>query len=76
LGAQFGVLLPFSRNQESEAEHIGLVPMARAGYDLKGAIGVWQRMTQTKKAAAPEWLTTHPGGATRIRHLRALLPKA
>jgi len=76
LGAQFGVLLPFSRNQESEADHIGLILMARAGYDPKEALGFWQRMAETKKAAAPEWLTTHPGDATRIRQLRALLPEA
>ncbi len=76
LGTQFGILLPFSRNQESEADHIGLILMARAGYDPKEAIGFWQRMAQTKKATAPEWLTTHPSDDTRIRQLRALLPEA
>jgi len=76
LGAQFGILLPFSRNQESEADHIGLILMSRAGYDPKAAIGFWQRMAETKKAAPPEWLTTHPSDATRIRQLRALLPEA
>jgi len=76
LGAQFGVLLPFSRHQESEADHIGLILMARAGYDPNAAIGFWQRMAATKKAAPPEWLTTHPGDAARIRHLRTFLPAA
>ena len=76
LGTQFGVLLPFSRNQESEADHIGLILMARAGYDPKAAVGLWQRMAETKKAVAPEWLTTHPSDATRIRQIRALLPDA
>ncbi len=76
LGAQFGVLLPFSRNQESEADQIGLTLMARAGYDPKAAIAFWQRMSKVGQNDVPEFAATHPSDATRIRKIREWLPEA
>jgi predicted Zn-dependent protease len=77
VGAQVGVLLPYSRLHESEADHLGLIFMAMAGYDPRGALGFWQRMAAAKQGAAPpEFLSTHPADDTRIRNLRELLPEA
>ena len=75
-GAQFGVLLPFSRKHESEADELGLIYMARAGYDPTEAISFWQRMAEAGGQQSPEFASTHPSNATRIEQLRALLPKA
>lgn len=77
VGGQVGVMLPFSRSAESEADHIGLVYMAKAGYDPRGAIPFWERM-QAKSGgqAPPEWLSTHPSGGTRIDQLREWMPEA
>ncbi len=74
-GAQFGVLLPFSRDHETEADELGLIYMARAGYDPEEAIAFWQRMAEEGGNRAPEFASTHPSHETRIRHLRSLLPK-
>ena len=76
LGAQYGVLMPFSRAHESEADHLGLYYMAKAGYDPAEAPRLWERMGAGSKAAPPEWLSTHPSHATRITQLRAWLPDA
>ncbi|MGB2957345.1 MAG: M48 family metallopeptidase [Bacteroidota bacterium] len=76
IGAQVGVLLPFSRTQESEADHMGLVFMAMAGYDPNEAVSFWQRMAAKGGAAPPEWLSTHPSGETRINDIKAHLPEA
>ena len=76
-GAQVGVLLPYGRLQESEADHLGLIFMAMAGYDPNEALPFWQRMAEKKGGQAPpEFLSTHPSDATRIRKLRELLPEA
>jgi metalloendopeptidase OMA1, mitochondrial len=75
-GAQFGVLMPFSRKHESEADHIGLHYMARAGYDPRESIRFWQRMENTGRAQPPEFLSTHPSHGTRIQQLEAEMPKA
>lgn len=76
-GAEYGVLLPFSRDMESEADHIGLIYMARAGYDPNEAIALWQRMkAQDKGGSAPEYMSTHPSDATRIKDLQKWLPEA
>lgn len=76
-GAQYGVLLPFSRRHETEADEMGLLYMARAGYDPKEAIGFWQRMSQaSERAQPPEFMSTHPSHETRVADLRAFLPKA
>lgn len=76
-GAQVGVLLPFSRTQESEADHLGLVFMAMAGYDPNHALAFWQRMAAANQGGAPpEFLSTHPSDQTRIAKIRAELPEA
>jgi predicted Zn-dependent protease len=77
LGAEVGVLLPYSRLQEEEADHLGLIFMAMAGYDPSAALAFWQRMSAKKDAKAPpEFLSTHPSDETRIRKIKALLPEA
>jgi len=79
LGSEYGVLLPFSRHHESEADRIGLIYMARAGYDPRAAIGVWERMEQRsrERGGTPfELLSTHPVDASRIRTIKKHLPEA
>ena len=77
IGTQVGVLLPYSRVHESEADHLGLVFMAMAGYNPEEAIGFWQRMAAQKTGAQPpEFLSTHPADQTRIQNLKDLLPDA
>lgn len=73
-----GVALPFSRSQETEADHIGLILMAKAGYDPRVAIDLWDRMEKKEggKGAPPEFLSTHPGYETRVQQLRSFLPEA
>jgi len=74
LGAQIGVLLPFSRSHESEADKIGLILMAKAGYDPRAAIGFWKRMAaQSKGSSVPELLSTHPGGDRRIEEMEEFM---
>jgi len=71
------VLLKYSRNQESEADRLGLTFMAMAGYDPHNAIGFWQRMAaQNKGGAPPELLSTHPADATRIQDIQNRIPEA
>ncbi len=75
-GAQFGILMPFGRKHESEADEIGLMYMARAGYDPQESIRFWERMEQAGGNSPPEFLSTHPSHGTRIAQLQALMPKA
>ncbi len=76
-GAQYGVMLPYSRLHESEADHLGLVFMAMAGYDPNSALGFWKRMAKMKSGQAPpEFLSTHPSDERRIQDIRNLIPKA
>jgi metalloendopeptidase OMA1, mitochondrial len=75
-GAQYGVLLPFSREHELEADQIGLLYMARAGYDPREAVGFWRRMSRAGGQQAPEFASTHPAPETRIRQIEEFLPKA
>ncbi|MDO8802937.1 MAG: M48 family metallopeptidase [Elusimicrobiota bacterium] len=76
LGANVGVLLPFSRSHEAEADHIGLILMAKAGYDPRAAVPFWQRMEQAGGQKPPEFLSTHPSDKTRIEKIQAELPEA
>jgi predicted Zn-dependent protease len=78
LGAQVGILLPYSRAQESEADHIGLLLMAKAGYDPRESVGLWQRMSQATGSAGrgAEFLSTHPNPETRITNLQGWMPQA
>jgi len=75
-GAQYGLLLPFSRQQETEADEMGLLYMARAGYDPREAIAFWERMSRSGGAQPPAYLSTHPSHAERIQDLQAFMPKA
>ncbi len=77
LGAQVGILLPYSRLQESEADHLGLIFMSMAGYDPHAAVNFWQRMAAQKQGdAPPEFLSTHPADQTRIENIKRLIPEA
>ncbi|EEF61583.1 M48 family metallopeptidase [Pedosphaera parvula] len=79
-GSQYGVLMPFSRKQESEADHIGLVYMSKAGYDPKAALAFWQRFAEYNKqqggGTTPGFLSDHPVDATRIADIQKWLPEA
>jgi len=77
LGAQYGAVLPYSRLHESEADKLGLIFMAIAGYDPREAVSFWQRMSENKKGQAPpEFMSTHPADETRIRKIKQDLPEA
>lgn len=76
VGAQYGVLLPFSRIQESEADTMGLRLMARAGFDPRESIRLWQNMTRAGTGQPPEFLSTHPSHGTRIADLNRNMPEA
>ncbi|MFQ5684158.1 MAG: M48 family metallopeptidase [Candidatus Binatia bacterium] len=81
LGTGVGLILPFGRAQESEADRIGLILMAKAGYDPRAALAVWERMRKQEagkqgSGSPPEFLSTHPGYKTRTAQLRAFIPKA
>jgi predicted Zn-dependent protease len=75
-GAQFGILMPFGRQHESEADEIGLMYMARAKYDPQESIRFWERMERSSRGGPPEFLSTHPSHGTRIQQLQQLMPKA
>ena len=76
IGAGVGVLLPYSRLHESEADHLGLIFMAMAGYDPNEAAAFWERMAADKSGSPPEFLSTHPSDETRIKNIKELLPEA
>ena len=76
-GAQYGYLLPFGRDHESEADSVGLRYMAKAGYDPREALAFWQRMGQASGGKGqPEFMSTHPSHDTRISRLKAMMPEA
>ncbi len=70
LGVKYGLLLPYNRGHENEADLIGQIYMAKAGYDPKEAVYVWQRMNAANKNTTPEFLSTHPSASTRINNLK------
>ncbi len=76
LGAQVGVALPFGRKQESEADLLGLDLMAKAGFDPRQSVVLWQNMTKAAGQRPPEFLSTHPSGERRINDLSARLDSA
>ena len=75
MGTQVGVILPWSRMQESEADELGLMIAADAGYDPRQSISLWQRMA-SQGGAPPEFLSTHPSDETRVKRLERLMPRA
>ena len=76
VGAQYGVLLPYGRAQESEADLLGLDLMARAGFDPRESVALWQNMAKAGGQQPPEFLSTHPSHRTRIADLERRIPSA
>ena len=76
LGAEVGVTLPYSRKQEYEADRLGLIFMAMAGYDPSQAISFWERMSAQAQTSMPEFLSTHPSDTKRIANLKVVLAEA
>ncbi|MDR0429210.1 MAG: M48 family metallopeptidase [Tannerellaceae bacterium] len=76
LGTQYGIMLPYSRKHEYEADHMGLIFMAIAGYNPQAAVSFWQKMAQGKEGGIPEFMSTHPSDVNRITELRKYLPEA
>jgi len=76
IGTEYGVMLPYSRKHEYEADQLGLVFLAMAGYDPNEAITFWQRMAANSGGAPIEFMSTHPSDANRIAKLKELLPEA
>ena len=74
LGANYGVMLPFSRKQEYEADKLGLIFMTMAGYDPSVAVSFWESMS-TGGASIPEFMSTHPSDANRVAKIKELLPE-
>jgi predicted Zn-dependent protease len=77
VGSTIGVMLPYSRTQESEADRLGLIFMAMAGYNPNAALDFWTRMSQNNTGGSPpEFLSTHPSDKTRIANLKSYMPEA
>jgi predicted Zn-dependent protease len=76
IGSQVGVILPYSREHELEADKLGLIFMAMAGYDPQTAVTFWERMASAGGNKPPEFLSTHPSDETRIRKIKAAIPEA
>jgi metalloendopeptidase OMA1, mitochondrial len=74
--ATLGIILPYSRTQEAEADHIGLIYMAEAGYDPRAAIDLWENFEALGGQRPPEFLSTHPEPGSRIERLQELMPEA
>lgn len=75
-GAQYGIALPYSRNQELQADQLGLHYMARAAYDPQASLALWRKMEKSAGASPPTFLSTHPATADRIQGLEAQMPAA
>ena len=76
IGSQLGAMLPWSRQQETEADQYGLIFSAMAGYDPREAIPFWKRMSEAGGGSPPEFLSTHPSDETRLRKLNQFMPEA
>lgn len=76
MGASVGLILPFSRSQESEADEVGLTLMAKAGYDPRVSLELWERMERKERGAPPEFISTHPSHETRTQQLKSWIPEA
>lgn len=76
LFAQYGLTLPFSRKQEYEADRLGLIFMAMAGFDPQESVNFWSRMAASESPTVPELMSTHPSNANRISNLQKLIPEA
>ena len=76
IGSQVGAMLPWSRQQETEADQYGLIFTAMAGYDPRAAIEFWERMSTAGGSSPPEFLSTHPSDETRLRKLKQFIPEA
>jgi predicted Zn-dependent protease len=74
IGAQYGMMLPFSRKHESEADYMGLILMTIAGYNPDVAVGFWQKMSGGGQSSTPEFMSTHPSDKTRISDIQKSLP--
>ena len=74
IGAQYGMMLPFSRKHESEADYMGLILMTMAGYTPDVAVGFWQKMSAGGSSSTPEFMSTHPSDKTRISDIQKNLP--
>ena len=75
LGAQYGVMLPFSRKHEYEADYMGLTFMAMSGYNPAVAVEFWQKMSAGNSGTVPEFMSTHPSDAARISEIKKRLPE-
>ncbi len=73
--ATLGVLLPFSRKHEEEADYLGLIFMAKSGYNLESALNFWQKMERKASDKIPEFLSTHPSHGTRIKNIKKWIPE-
>lgn len=76
IGAQVGVLLPYSRKQEYEADRLGMILMAMAGYDPAEALSFWERMTASGSGSVMEFMSTHPSDQKRIANIKVVMPEA
>jgi predicted Zn-dependent protease len=75
IGSQFGVMLPYSREHEYEADKLGLIFMALAGYDPQTAVAFWERMSSMGGTKPPEFMSTHPTDANRIKKIKESMPE-
>lgn len=75
LAAEYTISLPFSRSHETEADHMGVELMARAGYDPNEAVTIWQKMSRISNVSVPEILSTHPSNESRIKDLKQIVVK-
>ncbi|WP_300763602.1 M48 family metallopeptidase [uncultured Bacteroides sp.] len=75
LGAQYGVMLPFSRTHELEADYMGLILMTMAGYNPEVSVNFWQKMSAQSGGGVPEFMSTHPSDEHRINEIKKVLPE-